>query len=546
MTNRALHRLIFLIVFNGVALLSWGTTYYVHPELGNDDHSGTHLLAPFKSLKKISTLNLKAGDEILLAAGYTFDGTLRLDGQKGASDHPIRISSYQWANSLEDPRAIIDAGQASNGIHLNDCSHIIVEHLIIQADGKSGDADLNMRCGVLVTTSRPGFYQNIQLHQLLVQDIFIEAPGFERGAEEVRTANGRQRYGWGIRFINQTEGAILKNLIVQDCVIKNVAHTGIKFTSRGQNIFDIQVQNNRVLKSGGPGIQMSGVRFGHIRNNYVHSSGSVDDSRKWGRGSGLWTWSSSDILIEHNHFLYANGPGDSAGCHIDFNCRNVVVQYNFSAHNVGGFCEILGNNYNCAYRYNISVNDGHRVKGEDGAFQEGKTFWLSGYVGKNRKRKGPFNSYFYNNTIYVSKEIVSKMAVSKVAEGVLIANNIFYIEGKSKAVKGDQYVPEQAGVAQVSNIFFQNNLFLRTENWPTDIWIQDSHKHLGDPQFTQNGGLNVWDYIPRNEELVKNKGVEIPHLPNDPIGLTIGLRPAYDILGNQLQGKPDLGAIELR
>ena len=116
---------------------------------------------------------------------------------------------------------------------------------------------------------------------------------------------------------------------------------------------------------------------GYFPAPQVHSSGSNDDSRKWGRGSGLWTWGSSDIIIEHNHFLHANGPADSAGCHIDFNCSNVVVQYNFSAYNAGGFCEILGNNYNCAYRYNISVNDGHRVKGENRAFQEGKTFWLS-------------------------------------------------------------------------------------------------------------------------------------------------------------------------
>ena len=26
----------------------------------------------------------------------------------------------------------------------------------------------------------------------------------------------------------------------------------------------------------------------------------------------------------------------------------------------GGFCEILGDNINCGYRYNISVNDGYR------------------------------------------------------------------------------------------------------------------------------------------------------------------------------------------
>ena len=67
--------------------------------------------------------------------------------------------------------------------------------------------------------------------------------------------------------------------------------------------------------------------------------------------------------------MYANGPADSAGCHIDFNCDNVIVQYNLSVSNAGGFIEILGNNYNCSYRYNVSVNDGHRIKGKNNAFR---------------------------------------------------------------------------------------------------------------------------------------------------------------------------------
>ena len=69
---------------------------------------------------------------------------------------------------------------------------------------------------------------------------------------------------------------------------------------------------------------------------------------------------------------------------------------------------------------------------------------MSGYIGKG-KRKGPFNSYFYNNTIYVKESIQSKMAIAKSAKGVLIANNIFHIEGESKMVKGDQYNPEKDG-----------------------------------------------------------------------------------------------------
>ncbi|MPM96488.1 hypothetical protein SDC9_143651 [bioreactor metagenome] len=304
------------------------------------------------------------------------------------------------------------------------------------------------------------------------------------------------------------------------------------------------MQDNLVTKTGGPGIQMSGVNGGIVKNNVVDSSGSCDDGRKWGRGSGLWTWSTSDVLIEKNRFLNANGPGDSAGAHIDYNCRNIILQYNFSANNAGGFCEILGNNYNCAYRYNISVNDGYRIKGKDGAFQEGKIFWLSGYVGKDNPR-GPFNSYFYNNTIYVKKDIVARFAIAKTSEGICIANNMFIIEGESIEVEGDQYVVDKKGDADERRVFFENNLYLRVGSWPSSVLIHDAKPVYGNPEFHCAGGLALTDYIPSNESLIRDRGTEIKPIAGDTIGLTIGLKVEKDILGNDILGKPDIGAIEM-
>jgi hypothetical protein len=222
----------------------------------------------------------------------------------------------------------------------------------------------------------------------------------------------------------------------------------------------------------------------------------------------------------------------------------VIVQYNFSANNAGGFCEILGNNHNCAYRYNVSVNDGHRVKGRNGAMQDGKTFWLSGYVGKG-ERSGPFNTYFYNNTIFVSSNIVAKMAVAPTAEGVLIANNIFCIAGSSRLVKGDQPKPDNGKATALKNVIFENNLYLHPDNWPAAAPIKDGSSLVGDPEFANAGGLQLEDYLPRNAKLVKQVGIKIPKIPHDQRGLTGGLNPARDILGNKITGLPDLGAIRM-
>ena len=99
-------------------------------------------------------------------------------------------------------------------------------------------------------------------------------------------------------------------------------------------------------------------------------------------------------------------------------------------------------------------------------FQEGKIFWLSGYAGKGRARTGPFNSYFYNNTIFVDEEIVARMALARTAEGVLIANNIFFIRGRSEALSGKRYDRDRSGKDN-GRVVFANNLFLSAENWPS-------------------------------------------------------------------------------
>jgi hypothetical protein len=290
---------------------------------------------------------------------------------------------------------------------------------------------------------------------------------------------------------------------------------------------------------------MSGVRGGHFSELDVNRSGSKDDTRKWGRGSGLWTWGSSDVIIEKSRFQNANGPGDSAGVHIDYNCRNVIVQYNFSAHNAGGFCEILGNNHNCAYRYNISVNDGFRVKGKAGAFQEGKIFWLSGYTGDKHPKQGPFNTYFYNNTIFVGKDITTKISVAPTARGVLIANNIFCIEGRSEEVAGDQNRADKLLSAPLRDVVFENNLFLRQDNWPSNSSLRDASPIFGNPGFQMAGGLKLEDYIPSNTKLVRNRSLPIPLLSGDTNGLVGGFRVNRDILNHPIVGNPDLGAVEM-
>ena len=522
------------------------TKYYINSAIGDDSNKGTSPTNSWKTVSPVMLIQLNPGDSLLFASGQKFKGMLSLINVKGVAHHPVVIASYVYKGNNSKP--VLDAGEQLNALLIQNSSFVQVSGieftgmLPYQKNVTANKAE--MRCGILVEVTTDEAFESITLKDVVVHDVYYNPRGFTRSAAEIKTANGTQSYGWGIRVINNTKAGTLKNIKILKSEVYNVSHTGIKVTATANGIQQLEIAECNVYQTGGPGMQFSGVTAGHIHHNKIDHSGSTADSRNWGRGSGLWTWGCSNILIEHNRFENANGPGDSAGVHIDYNCNDVVIQYNVSANNAGGFCEILGNNYNCAYRYNISINDGYRVKGQNGAFQEGKIFWLSGYQGDQKKNAGPYNSYFYNNTIYVAANIIPKIAVSSSADGVLIANNVFYFETAAQTVAGDQKKKE-VDVDGVPNVVFVNNLFLRRDNWPTDIPLQDAAPIIGDPLFKSIGGVLAKNYLPSNKKLILNKGITVQPIPNDSVGIRIGLKVEYDILGNSIEGKPDIGAIEL-
>lgn len=535
-----------IFLFLALSLAVNANNYYINALKGNDSNAGTSINLPWKSISPIANIKLMPGDSILFATGQKFRGMLSLTDITGNLQKPIVITSYSFIGSNQRP--VLDAGNDLNALLVQNSSFIVIAGLeftgVIPYQNNSTVKKSEMRCGILVKTTRNENFQHIILSDVLVHDVYYHAPGFTRTAAETASANGTQSYGWGIRFINEMKGGQLSGIKVLRTEVYNVCHTGIKFTAPTNGIKNVEVADSKIHDTGGPGLQMSGVTNAHIHHNSINYSGSTEDSRNWGRGSGMWTWGCTNILIEHNRFENANGPGDSAGVHIDYNCSDVVVQYNVSANNAGGFCEILGNNYNCAYRYNISINDGYRIKGENGAFQEGKIFWLSGYVGNNKEKTGPFNSYFYNNSIYVSSDIIPRIAVSSSSNGVLIANNIFYFEKEAVMVMGDQKKNE-VDAGDIPNTVFANNLYLKKKSWPKDLSLQDKSPVIGDPGFKNKGGLSISDYFPAKKNLINNKGLTIQPVPGDTIGLRIGLKVEKDILGNPVKGQPDLGAIEL-
>lgn len=503
-------------------------TYYVDSEKGNDQAEGTSEVSAWKTLSHIEKSMLNAGDQLLLKRGCRFEGFLKLS-VKATHEAPVVIGAYG-----EGAAPVIDAKGFPSGVHLVGSHYVTVKDLEITADGGSTLTGPNDRRYGVYVQGDWGSTSHITLDNLTIHTIYPETGSKHEGI------NPTSYIGTGILIQGGTK-APSTDFVIMNCRISDVGFKAIEL----KNIAQVEVLDNLMQDIGGPAIQPGNVSDLVVRGNTVDRSGSYKDPRMHGRGSGIWPWTCERVLIEKNRFMHARGPGDSCGIHIDFNCNDVVVQYNLSVDNEGGFVEILGNNRNCAYRYNISINDGARKKGQDGAFQEGKILWTSGFVGSKKEKHGPYNSYIYNNTVYVKEGSRSCFSFTPTTDGLLVANNIFYILGQSQNVSGDQKWGKFKTKGPMQRAVIQNNLYVQESSWPADLEFRETEMMVGDPQFANSGGLTPEDYIPQNTNLIRNEGIKIRKLKGDDIGLRIGLDVKEDFFGNPIIGNPDLGAIEV-
>jgi hypothetical protein len=513
----------------GMLMPAQARDWYLDSRWGRDDADGAGERTAWKSLERASAAEFRPGDRLLLRRGAKFAGGLKLSLQ-GAAGLPIVIEAYG-----EGPDPVIDAAGCLAGVHLQGSHHVVVRNLEITADGggtKDGSSG-DRRYGVYVE-GIAGDTSHVTLENLTIYRIFPELASANEGR------NPTTYVGTAICIEGSKEHACT-DFSIRGC---RIARTGFKAVSL-KHVRQVEVLDNRMKDIGGPAIQSSSVDDLLVRGNTVDGSGSDVDPRMHMRGSGIWPWGFSRVLIERNTFMHARGKGDSCGIHIDFNCRDVVAQYNLSIDNEGGFIEILGNNRNCAYRYNISVNDGFREKGENGAHQEGKILWTSGFVGSSREKHGPYNSYIYNNTIYVKPGSRSCFSISPTTDGLLIANNIFHIRGETEDVVGDQDARRNKSGAGTGRMWVKNNLYCDESVLPESLPFRDERPIIGDPRFRRAGGTDPENYIPRNTALIRDRGVRIDRLEGDEAGLRIGLQVAEDFFGNPIVGAPDIGAIEL-
>ncbi len=593
-------------------------TIYVDANAGSDSNNGTSQKTPIKTLTKLAEMKIGYGDRVLLKGGQTHYGTIELINLNTASKTKelIHISSYGGS------KATIDCKGYPACVWIQNSSNVEVSDLKLTGDGGPDDADFMIRDGEKYNKQRYGvriqsdkdweysLVENIVTYNLDIKDVYLMNPVEVSRACRQWDMNDGAGWGWGIFGEVLRGGRGIQSVDVKFITVQNISQMGIRFKGSGSikggteaNVSDVHIENCTVFQSGGPGMQFNRCNNSHMKYCRITESGNRNDNRKWGRGSGMWTWGVNDFLLEYNIFEGAQGIADCCGAHIDFNCSNVVIQYCLSRYNCGGFIEVLGYNYNCSYRFNVSVNDGWRnLRGD-----EKQSFWgnvgTPGHVvtvnGHNNQKKyvGPYYTYIYNNTIINTIDGIAPFTSSNVFnistsnEGLVMMNNIFWFEEKMNnswsmhrwldgkpydaafdfmvadaPIEGGQIDPKMGNSVPATqrplnaeeldklNLVMRNNVYrlgnpLRGDKFEgvanalaEGYW--DENARGESPMFVNETGDKAADFVPTNDCLIYS-GEKISKLKYDPTDKGVvfgGLDMPTDFFGNKIEGNI-IGAI---
>jgi hypothetical protein len=267
------------IILNLVYLTTMATTYYVDASSGLDSNNGTSTSKAWKTIAKVNSAALKAGDFVLFARGQTYRGNLIPKsgtasanisyGAYGSGNKPLFLGSisrklttdwvsagtnlWKTSNVVTIGGAAVDAGnlifnnEASVGWKVSSPSQVTVQGrfysdvaaktVTMYSVGNPGSVYSEIEialCQNIINQSDKSYivYENLDLrytgahaiggsttHHIIIKDIDISYIG---GSYLSGFGTGTTRYGNGVEFYNDAH-----DNIVERCTIIQIYDTGI-------------------------------------------------------------------------------------------------------------------------------------------------------------------------------------------------------------------------------------------------------------------------------------------------------------------------------
>jgi hypothetical protein len=360
------------------------TNYYINSTEGRDRWRGTSRENPWKSLEPVRSITFLPGDSILFACGGAWQGSLQPKGS-GHYGRPIVIASYG-----SGPKPALHGMGTRFTIRLYNQEYWEIRDLEI-TNFSEAEEGMDMMSWELnnenywaqSTTPLPHFKEDRTVkHGVLVEAEDAGALHHLHFANlEIHGVNGdmstKHNGGIFINILGERIPTWFDGLLVEDCYIHDVDRTGVS---------NLSTWWNRTLTDNGEWVPSTNVV---VRNNVFERSGAnalivrvadsplvegnlFDHCSIKGSGNANFPFNCNNALFRYNEARYTKyniGDQDAGGFDSDYQCKNTVIEYNYSHHNEYGGILICcqggseGRLFNdgTIIRHNIFENNAHHT-----------------------------------------------------------------------------------------------------------------------------------------------------------------------------------------
>ncbi len=521
------------------------TNYFVDDLTGNDNNKGTSMQSAYRSVEKINKLNLLPGDSVLFRRGGEWIGNLMPKGI-GSQNKRIVIGAYgKGPAPVLDAKGVIGKGEtASYTIRLFNQEYIEIRDLKIKnfkpfeipVPVKSGSKTAfsnAVKMGIFVEGKDAGTLHQIHFTGLEICDV--------NGAMQTKDNGGI------FMDISWNDDASLRkptsfeDVVLQNCSIHDVDRTGFSNMSVWWNrslkskwgdtlpngkvhnwvpSMKIIIRNNRFERTGANALIVRAAESPLIEYNFFNEcsvKGSGNASFPFNCDNALFQFNEACFTVYNTEADSWDGKkdADAGGFDSDWNCKNTIIQYNYSHDN--GFGGVLiccdggsKNSFNdgTVIRYNIFENNAHHIVRTSGPATSSKVY----------------NNLFYSGPGKDSVMMVYHKSWGGYSDSTLYQNNIFVARGRGATFN----------TGKSTRNFFHSNLFYGIEkNKPFDPEGIDAN-----PKFVDEGG-NCGAY-PWLRYFLQ------PSSPAIHSGIPVEKNGGRDYTGQKLNLIPDRGPIEFR
>ncbi|HWZ16062.1 MAG TPA: right-handed parallel beta-helix repeat-containing protein [Mucilaginibacter sp.] len=367
----------------------YSKSYYVNLN-GRDNNPGT-MVSPFKTIRKINSIHLNAGDAIYFKSGQVFSGTIKLGNIAGSKAKQIVLSSYGAG------KAIIN-GDSVTAISLYKAKFVTIRNLKLTGLGRKTG---NRQSGLAIINSND------------INATDLDISGFQKAG----------------LLIDSSSYITANNIFAHDNGSAGITVEGrnSKKDSRNIHIINCRAENNPGDPTKLDNHSGNGIVVGHCTNVVIDLCTATNngwDMPRIGNGPvGIWCYEADSVLIQHC-LSYRNktskGGADGGGFDLDGGTTNSIIQYCFSYENQGsGYCifQYWGASpfYNNIIRYNITENDGTVSDSQAGMY-----VWNS-----SGDANQFYNTKVYGNIVYNSKVAALSFSEKSMNKGFDFHNNIF-------------------------------------------------------------------------------------------------------------------------